>query len=244
MADQSSIVRRRPLAPTFLSQHEVLRPRECDVVRDQVLSLRQYWKSRSSYGQFFTLGVASYLDAVEGHDAYLQEARGTNQILLAHYDWLFERIKRGFEDLLGRPVSYCEAFALSGFHIFVHKGANETNDRPSSRAHFDMQWVHAMPGQRPEQTLSFTLPIEEPLGGCSLEIWPVHADMVPPGFDALKYAASVPSQTLQYARGQMVVHDGLLLHAIGRASIARPNGYRITLQGHGVRVFGGWKLYW
>jgi hypothetical protein len=47
-----------------------------------------------------------------------------------------------------------------------------------------------MPGCRPEETLSLTLPIEEPVGGCSLELWPVRNNAIQQGFDALKYAAS------------------------------------------------------
>jgi hypothetical protein len=104
--------------------------------------------------------------------------------------------------------------------------------------------MHAMPGHPPEETLSFTLLVEEPSGGSSMEIWPAHRNAIPPNFNALQYAATHSSRTLLYSPGYMVVHDGLLLHAIGRASIAAPRGTRITLQGHGARSSGGWKLYW
>jgi hypothetical protein len=232
------------LEPAVVSEHEVLRLQECEAVLDQVFALKENWKSRSDGGGFFTLGVASYLDAVGRHEAYVKEAREMNPILRANFDWLNERVRKGFEDLLGQPVSYGEECALPGFHIFKYDGGDLSGDRPSSRAHFDLQWMHAMPGARPEETLSFTLPIQEPPDGCSLEIWPVHSDAILRGFDALKYAASRPPQTLRYTRGRMVVHDGLLLHAIGHASVAAPEGYRITFQGHGVKVSGGWKLYW
>lgn len=243
MALQSTM-RQHSLDPNVISQHEVLRLHECEVVRDQVLALKEHWTSRSTGRGFFTLGIASYLDAVECHDAYFKETRERNPILWAHFDWLYERIRTGFEDLLGQPVFYHKECALPGFHIFRYEGADLTNDRASSRAHFDMQWIHAMPGCRPGETLSFTLSIEEPPNGSSLEIWPMHCNAIQPGFDALKYAASCPSQMLRYTRGLMVVHEGLLLHAIGRASIATPQGYRITFQGHGAEVSGNWKLYW
>jgi hypothetical protein len=42
----------------------------------------------------------------------------------------------------------------------------------------------------------------------------------------------------------MVIHDGLLLHAIGRPLVSNPQGQRITFQGHGVQVPLGWLLYW
>jgi hypothetical protein len=243
MAHQSTALQ-PALVPTVVSLHEVFRLQDCKVVRDQVLNLRQYWKTRSEVGSFFTLGAASYLDAVERRDVYLEEAHKFNSMLRSNFDWLYERIRKGFEGVLGQPVSYDSECALPGFHIFVHEGADQSNDRPSSRAHFDMQWIHAMPGRRPEETLSFTLPIEEPMGGSSLEIWPIHADAIQPGLDIRKYAANRPSQTLRYERGRMVVHDGLLLHAIGCASIATPKGYRITFQGHGAKVSGSWKFYW
>jgi hypothetical protein len=240
----------RPYSPpysleaTVLSQHEVLSFQECEAVRDRLFALKEHWKSRSDGGGFFTLGAASYLDAVGRHGSYVKEAHETNSILRANFSWLGERVRKGFVELLGHPVSYHEECALPGFHIFKYEGGDLSGDRPSGRAHFDLQWMHAMQGGRPEGTLSFTLPIQEPLGGCSLEIWPAHHDAIPRGFDAAKYAASHPSQTLWYTPGRMVVHDGLLLHAIGRASVVAPKGYRITYQGHGAKLPGGWKLYW
>ena len=64
------------------------------------------------------------------------------------------------------------------------------------------------------------------------------------GIDVLKYAAAHASKTIRYSQGHMILHDGLLLHAIGVSSVAKPEGYRITFQGHGVRVGPNWKLYW
>jgi hypothetical protein len=61
---------------------------------------------------------------------------------------------------------------------------------------------------------------------------------------ARDYAARHPWQRVTYERGRIVVHDGYVLHAIGPASDPAPLGYRITLQGHGVRTSIGWMLYW
>lgn len=239
-----SIMRQSSLDPFVVSQHEVLRLQECTTIREQLFALREQWTSRGEGGGFFTLGVAAYLDAPGQNDAYLKAAKGMNPLLRENFGWLYERVRSGFEGLLGKPIFYDGECSLPGFHIFMYQGADQSDDRPSTRAHFDMQWIHAMPGCHPEETLSFTLSIEEPSGGSSLEIWPVRCNDVRPGFDALKYAATYPSKTLRYSRGHMVVHDGLLLHAIGVASTAKPEGYRITFQGHGVRVAQGWKLYW
>jgi len=151
MAHQS-MVGKHSLDPTGVSQHEVLRPWECEVVRDQGFALKRHWKPRPEGGDLFTLGVASYSDAVDRHDAHLKEAGGINPVMRANFDWLCERIRIGFEDLLGRPVSYNEECALPAFHIFIFDGGDQTDDQPSSRAHFDMQWMDAMPRCRPEET--------------------------------------------------------------------------------------------
>jgi len=241
----SQFMMQSSLDRSAVSQHEVLYSRECDAIRDEVLALSDQWTPRGKGGDFLTLGVAAYLDAPGQRDAYLAAGKAMNRLLHEKFGWLYERVRKGFEDVLEQPVMYDVECPLPGFHIFVYRGGDQSNDKPSTRAHFDLQWMHAMPGgSRPEETLSFTLPIEEPTGGSSLEIWPARCDAIPPDFDAQRYAASVRSQTLRYSRGLMVVHDGLLLHAIGVASIATPKGFRITFQGHGVKVAGRWKLYW
>jgi hypothetical protein len=225
-----------------ISQHEVLRLPECETIREQVLALREHWTLRG--GSFFTLGAAAYLDAPGRHDFYLSAAKALNPMLSQNFHWLYERVRAGFEEVLAQPVSYDDECALPGFHIFMLQGEDRSQDRPATRAHFDMQWMHAMPGRPPEQTLSFTLLVEEPSGGSSMEIWPVHTSGLDPRVDVRQYAATCPSQTLRYSPGYMVVHDGLLLHAIGRAGIPAPVGRRITFQGHGIKALSGWKLYW
>lgn len=239
-----SIVPQRSLEYIAVTQHEVLRFQECDTTRDRVFALREQWTQRSEAGSFFTLGAAAYLDAPEHRETYLRAAMAINPVLRGNFDWLYERVRRGFEEVLGQSVAYDDECALPGFHIFVFQGEDQSRDKPSSRAHFDMQWMHAMPGCQPEETLSFTLLVEEPSGGSSMEIWPAHSNAVPAGFNALLHASTYPSRIVRYSRGYMVVHDGLLLHAIGRASIAAPSGHRITFQGHGAKISHSWKLYW
>jgi len=63
-------------------------------------------------------------------------------------------------------------------------------------------------------------------------------------FSAGQYASTYPWQTLDYTRGRVVVHDGLVLHAIGATRTVAPTGVRVTLQGHGARLPEGWVLYW
>jgi hypothetical protein len=105
--------------------------------------------------------------------------------------------------------------------------------------------MHVFPEQVPTGTLSFTLAVEEPTGGASMALWNArYQDALALGFAAGTYASKHPWRALPYTRGRMVVHDGMILHAVGPARGRAPQGVRITLQGHGVRSSKGWLLYW
>lgn len=228
------------------SQHNVLTTLECAETRDRVLALRDHWTPRDNR-RFFTLGAASYRDAVGKHAQYLKAAKVTNPLLQKSFEWLHERLRLFFEDLLGEAVMFDPRYALPGFHIFVFRSSVVCRSRENvaAAAHFDLQWMNAISGTVPKQTLSFTLPVELPLGGASLEIWRLrYQQALRPGFSTPDYALRHPSRTVRYRRGRIVVHDGLTLHGIGRGSVARSKGFRITLQGHGVRFSKGWMLYW
>ena len=227
-----------------LSQHDILDASECEQVREQVMALKARWTARSE-GTFFTLGAASYLDATGDRAAYAEASKRENPVLWESFGWLQERVRLFAEELLDEPAFFSADCALPGFHIFVLNGEDRSRDNPAARAHFDLQWMHALPGRVPADAVSFTLPVEVPSGGASMAIWHVrYKDALRLGLSSQEYASSYPPQTVEYVPGRAVVHDGLILHAIGRASAAAPKGLRITLQGHGVRLPEGWLLYW
>jgi hypothetical protein len=231
-------------APLPLSQHDILDPLECRTTRDRVMGLRDRWTKRSDAG-FFTLGAASYLDAPENLAGYLRAAQTSNRFLHASFGDLLERVRVFFEDLLGDAVSFDDDYAVPGFHIYFFDGGDRSADDVTLRAHFDLQWAHLIPDDPPKATVSFTLPIEEPSGGSSMEVWHIrYRDVVQLGMSARSYASKHGSQVVSYAPGRVVVHDGFVLHAIGRASVPAPTGYRITMQGHGLKTAHGWTLYW
>jgi hypothetical protein len=227
-----------------LSQHDILDAEDCAGIRERVLALRNRWTERSP-GRFYTLGAAAYLDATDTRDAYLAAARETNPILRENFDVVLELIREFFEELLSDTAFYNRHLALPGFHVFTSQHADLGREDIAPRAHFDMQWMHATTDHEPQATLSFTLPIEQPSGGACLAVWPVrYVDAVRFGYSACDYAARNPWQRVAYEPGRIVVHDGHVLHAIGPAADPAPRGYRITLQGHGVRMPDGWMLYW
>lgn len=227
-----------------LSQHDILTEGECALVRDTVLALRGRW-TRRGMGSMYTLGAASYLDAPKGRAVYLEAAKATNQVLRAAFEGVFERLRRFFEELLGEPVRFDVECALPGFHVFVFNGSDCSRDDPATRAHFDLQWMHVFPEHLHAGTLSFTLPIEEPTGGASMALWSArYRDAVDFHFSASQFAPNHAWHALPYTRGRVVVHDGLVLHAIGTGTTMTPKGLRVTMQGHGFRLADGWVLYW
>lgn len=227
-----------------LSQHDILNPHECADTERRVLALKAHWRQRSQ-GSLFTLGTASYLDAPEKNEAYLEESKATNTVLRETFKVVHERVRGFFQELLGESVFFDDRCALPGFHIFVFDGSDRSRDDVAARAHFDLQWRHAVVEVAPSQTVSFTLPIQVPSGGASMAIWQFrYKEAVKLGCSSRDYASTHSPQTVNYVPGRIVVHDGFILHAIGRSADVAPTGLRITMQGHGIRVPWGWMLYW
>jgi hypothetical protein len=226
-----------------LSQYDLLDISECHMISERVFAFKDHWTTRDA--GFFTLGAASYLDALVSRSAYFDQARSINLVLERAFEAVHQRLKSFFEDLLGAVVFFDHRYALPGFHIFEMRGVDRDSEAVAASAHFDLQWMHVFPGYVPMRTISFTLPIEEPFGGLSMEIWHArYSDAVRMGVSAREYARRYQSQMIRYSIGRIVVHDGLLLHAIGRAPGQNPSGLRITLQGHGILMPSGWMLYW
>jgi hypothetical protein len=227
-----------------LSQHDMLTGAECVGIAARVRKLERHWTRRSA-GGFYSLGAASYLDATQGTEAYLAAAQVTNPVLLESFGDVYDRVLAFFRTLLDEAVSLDLRRAVPGFHVFVLRGEDRGEDSPAPRAHFDLQWQHAFPGTHPTGTLSFTLAIEAPSGGSGMAVWPLrYADPACLDSDIRAQALRQPPLVVRYEPGRLVLHDGLVLHAIGAVGARRAAGYRITLQGHGVRLGREWHLYW
>ncbi len=223
--------------------HRLLTAAECVDVVAGIDALRAAWAPRGE--AFFSLGSAGYLDAVASRPDYLAGAVRTNPPLRARFGALYARVCRTLSRRVGAPVTLADDLALPGFHVFEFDGTPLDGDRPSTRAHFDLQWLSVLPGIAPDATLSFTVLLETPSGGAALELWPLdYADAPELEMSVPEYAATHVSYRWVYALGELALHDGLVLHAIGTADDPAPVGRRITLQGHGVRLDGTWSIYW
>jgi hypothetical protein len=235
---------------------------ECAETVRRIIHLRNHWTRRS--GGYFTLGAASYFDATESHDRYVTAAAQTNSLLSSAFRDLYSGLLGFLESVLDEPVGYGEHLALPGFHVFEFSGKpseasqpdsqehESADDSPAKRVHFDLQFRQAVPDWTPESTVSFTLPLEQPVGGAGLAVWPLDcAEVVRRNMsaaDLVDYAAHNDYERISYETGRMILHDGLLLHSLLHAFAApgapMSKGRRITLQGHGVRRNGRWTLFW
>ena len=229
--------------PGIVHDDDFLTPEECVEVSHKVLSLKAHWEARLGPYQFATLGCAAYLD---GESEYSQKSATLNPLLLETFHSVYQRLRLYFSQILDAEAYYDEAYSYPGFHLFKFEGFEISDDKPADRAHFDYQFAKVFPdfASTTDVPLTFTIPIEEPSTGSSLEMWDLrpegHAEI---GYEHEKYAHTHPSRTVHYSVGRIFTHDGLNLHAMGQIAPGT-TGRRITLQGHVFRTERGWLIYW
>ena len=201
---------------------------ECEAWTGRVMRLKPHWRRRNTYLPFFTLGIAAYIDAVEGAHLYRDEAllRENNAFIAEHFAPLLETVSAALSAHFGMPARLASQVAWPGFHIFL---PHPVFSRPVASMHRDLQYRLVFPEREPEddELFSFTLPLSTPQGS-GLNLWP----------EGLTTPELVP-----YRNGQLVVHDGLIAHQAVLQSIGEVS--RVTLQGHGIvmdnqRI----ELYW
>ena len=231
------------VASGSVSGHDLFTEHECIELRDRVLDSRAHWLTRGL--QFYTLGAASYLDAAVNREQYAAAAARLNPILAQDFADVYARLVEFFQGLLRQPVSVGGDLALPGFHVFEFRGGYRDPLQIVERAHFDLQWELLRPADLASQTMSFTVPIELPSGGGAMQLWNArYRELVRAGVAAPDYARAHSSRRLSYSVGHAVLHDGLILHAIGESLTNRPRGQRITLQGHLMCEGDAWVMYW
>jgi hypothetical protein len=230
-------------ASVSVSGHDLFTEHECAELRDRVLDSRAHWITRGL--QFYTLGAASYLDAAVNREQYDTAVARLNPVLTQDFADVYARLVDFFQGLLRQPVSVDSDLALPGFHVFEFGGRYRDPLQIVERAHFDLQWTLLRPADLAPQTMSFTVPIELPSGGGAMQLWNArYRELVCADVAAREYAGAHSSRRLAYGVGHAVLHDGLILHAIGESLTNRPCGERITLQGHLMREGDAWVMYW
>ena len=220
----------------------------CDSVVAEVLRLRDRWVRRGT-AEFYTVGAASYLDDSPAYEARTAE---TNPILLARFAPLYAHLRERLAGSLGAPVVMAEGKAVPGFHVW---GVPGIPTQACASLHFDLQyqklWWPDEARAAALRPLSFTLPLRLPRRGAALSVWDTTYEQVQAFHARTQFGGTLEDllplfveRIEPYARGELIVHSGHLLHRIAPIPEVDPADLRITLQGHGVFYGGVWHVYW
>lgn len=247
----------RATAAVGISSHHAIDQAECDRTWDLLLQNRARWTERPVPGApdaavFHTFGRASYIDVSASPDPegdYYSALSDTNAILSQDFAWLLERVRLVLADALQAPVGFLEGLALPGFHIF---DCAAIGGQKTARVHFDLQYAALRFPVAPDfgSAISFTLPIVLPKCGGGLDVWNVtheeylRATRGRAGMGPDVFARRRRPRRVGYRPGRLVLQRRHLLHRIATMRPVRATDRRVTLQGHGLRFGGAWKLYW
>lgn len=233
------------------------------ISRDVIKSL-SFWIRRGpvfseDFHFFFSLGVASSTDALDSLDEYLSLAAKSNVFLMEDFSWIYPRI----ESTLSSQIGECKiekGLAHPGFHIFhypetlpekVFKSlASNEQDSLSSVIHYDRQhmllleWWKKYRTYEIENTMSFTIPVLIPGMGTGLNIFKEDFDICLENIKLLDVKERHDKYVVSYNTGTCIYHTGKILHQAGvTIHNMLPGDMRITVQGHGVKCDGIWRLY-
>ena len=242
-----------PRLRSFAGIHRLplLSAQEAAFWTSEVLQERQAWTRRGS-GCFFSLGAAAYMDVLspDQYAQYLRKARTSNRVLAGRFRPLLVAVAKCLKQVLcPTPVGFGEPWGLPGFHIW------ETSAIPSKNGasrHYDLQFrsldhshYQEVDTERP---WTFTMLLRLPAAGALLHVWDL-----PRGDTRLRPSIDFEArdrrlQTTErydhhYVAGEVLFHDGLLLHQIGAVPVV-PGDLRVALQGHALLCDGVWRLYW
>ena len=230
----------------------VLSEDECAHVVARIDELRSRWVMRGSK-RLNTLGRATYLDVPRGEaapGANMIKLVSDNYMLMENFGPIYSRVTDVLSGVLRADANLTKDFALPGFHIFEGEGLLGA---PQAPPHFDMQYrlLNWAADADEAEPISFTLALEIPAAGAGLTVWSDTPARVEERFRAgelrsmNEYTEVIgPGRFHPYALGQITVHMDRILHRVGGISDVHPSDRRITLQGHGRKLDGAWRLYW
>ena len=193
---------------------------DTDNIADKVFRLQQYWVSRSDEFPFYTLGRCSYLDGKT--PAYHEEIKTLNPILLKEFGDTYDIIIDHLSDQFKEPVELYADLAHPSFHIFISSPFLLTH---AGLWHQD--YPHFTLGLGSIDPYAFTIAIKLPSGGAGMD-----------------YIEDGQQKHLPYTEKEIIGHDGTMLHRIAGLKEYIPDEYRITMQGHLIRIDGVLTMFW
>lgn len=231
----------------MLYEINLLKESECSDISNKIQELREFWIQRHEHLPFYTLGKASYLDAVRDKENYYQEVQIYNPILQKNFGELYERLSCFLSTTLNASVAYYDKAALPGFHIFL---AHKAFELPMGSIHTDLQYKSldwSLPKPLDSYPLiSFTLAISLPKSGGGLNLWDIHYQEVHK-LSQVEFSNLIlerKKKFCNYQIGKMMIHSGHQVHQIAPAKNIISSDMRITLQGHALFFQDTWHLYW
>ena len=210
----------------------VLSSVECERVRQTIHALRSSWIARGSADYpFYTVGAASYIDAVPGTTPprYSEILVETNPVLREHFHRLYARLLNKLSVHLQAVVRTADELALPGFHVW--QGLSVPTS--SLSIHFDLQYMSIpwpdVARSDHSRPLSFTLPIALPRGGGGLNTWDLSYEEQAAHSQATRKFAPVEEMAKSrtrafhpYTPGVLTLHSGHTLPDRGsRSGISR-----------------------
>jgi hypothetical protein len=193
---------------------------DTDKIADKVFRLQQYWVPRSDEFPFYTLGRNAYLDGKTPE--YKQESKVLNSILRQEfgdtYDIIIDHLSNQFKE----PIELNANLAYPSFHIFISSPFLLTH---AGLWHQD--YPHRTLGLGNIDPYAFTVAIKLPSGGAGMD-----------------YIEEGQQKHLPYAEKEIIGHDGSMLHRIAGLKEYIPDEYRITMQGHLIRIDGVLTMFW
>jgi hypothetical protein len=193
---------------------------DTDNIADKVFRLQQYWIPRSDEFPFYTLGRCSYLDGKT--PAYHEEIKTLNPILLKEFGDTYQTIIDYLSNQFKEPIELNNSLAHPSFHIFISDPFLLTH---AGLWHQDIP--HTTLGLDPIDPHSFTVAIKLPTGGAGID-----------------YIENELQKYMPYVEKGIINQDGKVLHRISSLKEYIPDEYRITMQGHLIRINGVLTMFW
>jgi hypothetical protein len=233
-----------------------------------VLKLDRNWCSHDTY--FHTFGATTYLEAFNADgplkpselSGYHSHKRLMNPLLKKRFGRLYDEVATSLSIEIG-PTKLIDELGHPGFHIFgptPEKGTidqdfidNFTGDSWGA-LHLDIQYLPHMPIFQMfdevdiENPLSFTLALRLPKNGSGLRVWKnIEGREETEKFNYLdideRKAIIKGPYEVKYETGKITYFIGHPVHQVPMTSPLLSDDLRITLQGHGLRCDGYWRLY-
>lgn len=204
-------------------------------IRDSVKSNRHLWTHYSEYPgpplfnllPLYFLGSPIY-PCAENRNLYLEYRAKSEDYLKNTIKDLHKLTMSKLQDVYGFEPMQLSNTSLPGFHIF-NSADNKLKQMTIPRYHIDSDLIMYFP--------KVTIPIEN-FYSFNVVIETTSAS------DTLDYFIDGEHKKYNYQLGHMYIWSANLYHKIGNIVLANDNEYRITYQGHCIKLPDKLLFYW